>query len=367
MNNKLFLGLSILIFSVFSWSAPSFRVLKVYGTNSLIDEKNEAKVLTQGVFLPTNAKVMVSKGSQLTLTSDTGALMHLSEGSVLEIWREQLVLLSGTLWVQSPSEEKEQNIETMNGVINYKKTEFVLSFDDINKKTQAFVISGHASIANIFMKEKKELLVSGEISFIQKDFQQGMPRRAALIGNESLATVFNKFKGIKPGDENFQSIISQNNSGKEREDFTVSKGGRGIASTTEAGSVGGIYFLPKSFSAPKRFHSLKPKVMKRSIASSEVHKRSPSQSAQGNYNLKPVRVFELFRHTPKNTWTSILGEGESSVESKKSLRVPASMTTHKKHVEQHVEHHKKSEEVSPDFDSLMKDLKNVSPDHNEVY
>lgn len=360
--------LLILVHSLNAISAPGFRVMKVIGTNSLINDKNEAKNLTPGVFLPTNSKIMVSKGSQLTLTADSGAIMHLSEGSALEIWREQLVLLSGTLWVQSTSEEKEQNIETMNGVVNFKKSEFVLSFDDVAKKTQVFVISGHASIANIFMKEKKELLVSGEISFIQKDFQQGMPRRAALIGNESLAAVFSRFRGVKPGDENFQSILNQDNPNKEREDFEVSSGSgdRSIASVKEQkGSVGGIYFLPKSFSAPKRFHPLKAMSSGRSIASVpyKVEKQKTQNVVGSKDNMKPIRVFDLSNHTKKNSWTKLLGEGHDG--KKQEFRVPASIKPHAPSKAPEI--NSKAEDNGPDFNELMKDLKNVSPDHNEVF
>jgi hypothetical protein len=359
--NKIAIYSSLIFFSLLCSlplvAAPSFRVVKVIGTTSLIDEKNDAKNLSQGVFLPTNSKIMVSKGSQLTFNSETGAVFHLSEGSALEIWRDQLVLISGTLWVQSSKEDKEQNIETMNSFVEFKKAEFVLSFDDIVKKSQVFVISGHASISNIFMKDKKELLVSGEISFVQKDFQQGMPRRAALIGNESLANVFSKFKGVKPGDENFQTILNQEHPNKEREDFSPT-GGRSIASTP--GEVGGIYFLPKSFSAPKRFHPLKTRNKNRNPASVETTKVIVSNSK----NLKPIRVFDLSNQFVKKSVTTILEEETVKVlppqPMAKEKRVPASAKTK-------VEHKKPLGENEPDFDALMKELKGVSPDHNEVY
>lgn len=349
----------LLLYSFSTLAGPGFRVVKVIGNASLINDQNEAKNLSQGVFLPTNAKIMVSKGSQLTFTADTGSIYHLSETSAVEIWREQLVLLSGTLWVQSPKEDKDQNIETMNSIVNFKKSEFVLSFDDIAKKSQVFVISGHAAISNIFMKEKKELLVSGEISFVQKDFQQGMPRRAALIGNESLVAVFSKFKGVKPGDENFQSILNQDHPGKDRENFTVENGGRSIASVP--GEVGGIYFLPKSFSAPKRFHPLKSKFTRvpASVGSSfEEHKVQNSKDDKRAF--RPIRVFNLFHVEKKQAWSQLLGE-------EKAVVAPRNIKKIEKRQPASVKSNIPTQTEEPDFDALMKELKNVSPHHNEVY
>lgn len=376
MSKNNFYSLLMLLFTFQSLTAlagANFRVLKVIGTTSLIDEKNEAKLITEGIFLPTNAKLMVSKGSQLTFNSETGAVYHLSEGSALEVWREQLVLLSGTLWVQSQNEDKDQNIETMNSVVDFKKSEFVLSFDDVVKKSQVFVISGHASICNIFMKEKRELLVSGEISFVQKDFQQGMPRRAALIGNESLAAVFSKFKGVKPGDENFQMILNQDHSNKEREDFTPNNGGRAIASVP--GEVGGIYFLPKSFSAPKRFHPLKVRNSNRIPAS--VMKSVPQETSvvSSSKSLKPIRVFDISKTNSKKSLSKIMEEESTSQvmmvapaviipKTTTESRVPASVRAPVIKNQASVPVVKTDE---PDFQALMKELKDVSPDHNEVY
>lgn len=361
----------LILFSFVSIAGPNFRVVKVIGVTSLIDEKNEAKDLSQGVFLPTNSKIMVSKGSQLTFNSETGAIYHLSESSSMEIWREQLVLLSGTLWVQSPNENKEQIIETMNSVVEFKKSEFVLSFDDIIKKSQVFVISGHTAISNIFMKEKKELLVSGEISFVQKDFQQGMPRRAALIGNESLTAVFSKFKGIKPGDENFQTILNQDDSGKERVEFATNQHEPGAVSRTIAssklGQVGGIYFIPKSFSAPKRFYPLKAKIHNR-MPASEKPRQDNLRKTESSGQLKKITVFDISNKPPRQTISSIL-QVEAPLSMPTQVKEPHKeiMKTVEKRQPASEKKMKEDAENEPDFNALMKELKNVSPDHNEVY
>lgn len=382
-----------------------FRVLDLVGDSSLIDEKNESKNMSKGIYLPINAKVMVTQGAQLSLRAESGAVFHLSAGSVLEIWREQLVLLTGTMWVQSSSEEKDYEIETVNSLVEFKKAEFVMSFDDIAKKSQVFVISGHASIANVFMREKKELLVSGEISFIQKDFQQGMPRRPALIGSESLATVFGKFKGIKPGDENFQTILAEKEEtiGQEKgiENFTDTRNdsiknkqgnalaGRSVASENSSKSAindGGITFIPKDFSAPKRMYPLK----NRKIASEEknesmkvenekhdkyekhtknVHKKTHKkikeeikQVSMKSSGSRPVKVYDLRLYQKKNKWSALL-ETEGSY-NKKSIesRAPANIETVKSPSKD-----KETSKEEDDFSGLMKDLKNVSPDSNEVY
>jgi hypothetical protein len=370
--------LSLLILLMSSWlltslafAGPGFRVMNVIGSASLIDDKNETKNISKGIFLPINAKIMVSQGSQLTLNADSGAVFHLSSGTALEIWREQLVLLSGTMWIQSTKEDKDYQIETMNSVVEFKKSEFVVSFDDIIKKSQIFVISGHASIANVFMREKKELLVSGEISFVQKDFQQGMPRRPALIGNESLATVFSKFKGIKPGDDNFENILAdkENNleHGKDIENFSdtapsVPGQGRSVASVGESAEGKGIYFIPKNFSAPKRYYPVKKRTSgkvsgSRDIASVKLKTKSPMVTG-----TRPVRVFDLKLYKKQSQWSALLGE-EKQVRALEK-RAPANVESFVKPAAKPAANVNADE---TDFDALMKELKNVSADHNEVY
>ena len=358
----------ILMFITELHAATGFRVVNVTGTCSLIDDKNETKQLAKGVFLPTNSKIIVAKGGQLSLQAESSEIYHLSESSSLEIWREQLVLLQGTLWVQSQNDDKERGIETVNSFIEFKKSEFVLSFDEVSKKSQIFVISGHASIANIFMREKKELLVSGEISFVQKDFQQGMPRRPSLIGQESLSAVFSKFRGIKPGDENFQNILNENEPATEVAVNLTGKT-RSIASVSESKIENGIYYIPKNFSAPKREHPLKPRV-KRQIASVKTDTSMPI-TRRGD---KPIRIFDFTVGRKYSTWNALLGEDKyqgrpnnnivpkiqdrsvSSIKQSSENLIPEkdNVTVDKK-------------ETEPDFDSMMKELKGVSAQHNEVY
>lgn len=403
MNRKIYpYGFFLIFFSLVSINTMAgsyFRVMDLVGVSSLIDEKNESKNVSKGVYLPINAKIMVTQGSQLSLRAESGAVFHLSSGTVLEVWREQLVLLTGTMWLQSKSEEKEYSIETMNSVVEFKKAEFVMSFDDIAKKSQVFVISGHASIANVFMREKKELLVSGEISFIQKDFQQGMPRRPALIGSESLATVFSKFKGIKPGDENFQTILAEKEEtiGYEKgiENFTDSKASEiakhksgvndGLTSRSIASegknSAEGIYFIPKNFSAPKRMYPIKnrkiaseskpemeevdkPKLKERKLKFK--NKEAVAQKSRGN---RPVNIYDLRLYQKQNQWSVLLGtevqESQNNFHHKKTMekRAPANITQPTKTPTKPSVMNKEED----DFSELMKELKNVSSDHNEVY
>ncbi len=74
----------------------------------------------------------------------------------------------------------------------------------------------------------------------------------------------------------------------------------------------------------------------------------------------------MFHQSKHNSWSNLLHTGETFAAPKLESRIPASVKT--RFVEKEKKHTKSSaEESSPDFDALMKELKNVSPDHNEVY
>ena len=205
------------------------------------------------------------------------------------------------------------------------------------------------------MREKREQLVSGEISFVQKDFQQGMPRRPSLIGKESLAVIFKKFRGITPGDDNFKSIM---------DDGSVNIGpDRAIASVPEKATeqAHGIYYIPKSFSAPKRFHPIKEKAT-----------RGPASlpSFSNKTGMKPVKVYDYSIFPHKNSWSALLDDEKTVPSSDQKVEKA------ERSISSVIEEVKKSKTnrapdinpiTEPDFGDLMKELKGVSSQNNEVY
>jgi len=322
--------------NVLGQTANGLRLINLVGNVSLIDEKNDARNLHKGVFLPRDAKLMIGESSQITLLGPNSEQYHFSQSSAIEISPDKIVLQTGTVWIQAPTEGKPIQIETMNGLVNLKKGELVIDFHEKIKRTQVFVISGNATLSNIFMTEKKELLVSGEISYVQKDFQQGMPRRPVVIGKETLLAVLKKFRGISPGDDQFKSLLAT----LTDDEYSLTKnvalgnksetlhGQRTIASKhddlsqsekmlnhefnpesnyqshqfdkSSENGMDGIIFIPKNFSAPKREYPLKShgprkNFPKREIASVNKWTNKSSLNLQqvenNTYNTTIVKIF----------------------------------------------------------------------------
>lgn len=328
----------------------TYRVTSVVGNCSYVDDKNESHNLTRGVYIPTQAKIVVGVGSQISFTGANEERYFLSENSGLGFQDQKVILYEGTLWVQSSQEEKNIIIETMNGLAKLSKAEVVIDFNQFTKKSQLFVISGHATLSNVFMQDKQELLVSGEISFVQKDFQQGMPRRPTLIGKDSLFAVMKKFKGVSPADDQFKSILDS--MGHDSSD-------RAIASTSLNHEKNGIYFIPKNFSAPKRLYPLR----NRQIASMPKNVSPPMNSAQSVTKLQKTKVFihDFTVSISSNAETSsvnMIKEDTSLTETATlpSERLPSSENNK-------LNNNRNDNELN----GLMNELRKAGPIHNDVY
>jgi hypothetical protein len=322
-----------------SFGAGSYRVLDVKGNANFVDQKNNSKNIFLGNFIPENVTVSVATGSQLTLEYFDGTKFFISGNSNIEL-KEKIILIEGTVWYQSKQDKVSKVFETVNGLLEVKKADVVLDYLPSIKKSQVFVLSGNATFANVFAPERKELLVSGEISFIQKDFQQGAPRRPTVIGKESLMAVIKKFKDVSPSDEDFNnlmhSLAGEKNTNRE------------IASTTEktqervnatSNSDEGIYFIPKNFSAPKRDHPKKT-FTSRSVASiKKVEAKCPCEKKYVT-SIKKIAIKEY--NFP------VKYDNSSPMHAQEVMRIPAA-------------------EKTSELDMLKNELEKVSSETNNVY
>lgn len=88
-------------------------------------------------------------------------------------------------------------IQSANAQAIYAEGEFVFSFDGNHGKSQLLVISGDVSFSNPTREYGKLTLNEGQFSFVDNDYNMGLPRRATFIGRRSFKKITALFSGVK--------------------------------------------------------------------------------------------------------------------------------------------------------------------------
>ena len=99
-------------------------------------------------------------------------------------------LTRGYLWIQSHANHQGHRIQTANATIEYQKGESIVSFDHYAGKTQLLVIKGKVQLGNMLHQGMNVTVSDGKFSFVDNDYNDGVPRRPTSIG-------FSSFKNIK--------------------------------------------------------------------------------------------------------------------------------------------------------------------------
>ncbi|MDH4468993.1 MAG: hypothetical protein QE271_13120 [Bacteriovoracaceae bacterium] len=296
---KLFTILVLLIASkmIRAADSDSYRVMSLKGKVDFIAQTMAQRPLSVGVFLRPNSKLILTPGSQISLLGPREETIHFAGQTSIELTTYGVQLRYGSMWLSSHQEQQMLYIESPNGMIQFKRMEGIITYDTVLKKTQVFVISGNAMLANAYIPDKRENLVSGEISFVQRDFQQGLPRKPSLIGKESMHLLLSQFKGIdsRSSDEEFQKLLVQLSPDKTKQDDEELK--RGIASigpgpqkTRDAADLykgsdeNKIMFIPKNMK--KMIHE----IADRKIASKEI---LPKKRKRQISKEVPIRVMRF--------------------------------------------------------------------------
>jgi hypothetical protein len=264
-----------LCFNVFAAEQEVFRVLSMKGKVDFIAQTAAERPLSVGVFLRPNSKLILSPGSQISLLGPKQETIHFAGQSSVELLPYGVQLRYGSMWISSDQEAHNLYVESPNGMVQFKRMEGIITYDTVLKKTQIFVITGNAQIANAYIPDKRENLVSGEISFVQRDFQQGLPRKPSLIGKDSMYLLLSQFKGIdsRSRDKEFQSLLAQLTPPVENgvQENKVNAG-RGIASIGPQPQDSNLYVGDEQSKKPKIMFI--PKNMKRMLQEISKSKRS---------------------------------------------------------------------------------------------
>ena len=193
---KLFLICLLASTVVYGGAFSVAKVNKVKG-NAFITDGKKMKRIRNGQNIPDFAEIITGEGARISFSDYYDHQYHLAGSGHVRFFNKILEVKRGHLWVQSHRKTGHFMIQSANAQAIYAEGEFVFSFDGNMEKSQLLVISGNISFSNPTREYGKLILSEGQFSFVDNDYNMGLPRRATFIGKRSFKKITALFKGIK--------------------------------------------------------------------------------------------------------------------------------------------------------------------------
>ena len=193
---KLFLCCLLASTIVYGGGSSVAKVNKVKGNAFIVDGK-KMKRIRKGQNIPDFAEIITSETARISFSDYYDHEYHLAGSGHIRFFNKILEVKRGHLWVQSHRKTGHFMIQSANAQAIYAQGEFVFSFNGNTGKSQLLVISGEISFSNPTREYGKLMLNEGQFSFVDNNYNMGLPRRATFIGRRSFKKITSLFKGIK--------------------------------------------------------------------------------------------------------------------------------------------------------------------------
>ena len=194
-NTKKFSLVLALLLSGGLLAKPVVLVSSIKG-NVFSVTNGKARELRVGDYVDDFSSIMTEEGAQITFSDFYDHKFHLAGSGMVKLLNRMLELKRGYLWVQSLIEGDEFKLQSANAVVTFKYGDGIFSFDNLSGKSQMMVIKGRFRIQNILHEDMGELLDESSFSFVDNDYDRGIPRKATRVGNQSFLKVKGLFSGI---------------------------------------------------------------------------------------------------------------------------------------------------------------------------
>ncbi|MBL6988847.1 MAG: hypothetical protein ISR65_03680 [Bacteriovoracaceae bacterium] len=211
----------------YGWAQTSLLINSLQGNVFAVTEGN-AKVVKAYDRLGDFAEIVTEEGAQVSFSDYYDHKFHLAGSGQVKLLNKVLELKSGYLWLQASSNDDVFYVQTANAQIEYNGGEAVVSFDEQSGKTQLLVIEGEFSFSNVTNSDMKIELVAGQFSFVDREYEDGVPRAPTPIGYDSFKKITGLFYNVAP--INKKTSIAQYFADQYKAHM---EGGRGIASTNK--------------------------------------------------------------------------------------------------------------------------------------
>ena len=376
-SKLLLLVIALLVTSFGVMAAPVARVQSITG-NAFVLVDGRTQMLEPGMNLDDYSELITEEGSQVVFTDYFDHRFYLSGSGHVKLLNRITELRSGYLWIQSYNESDQFTVQTANAKVEYTGGEAVISFDDVTTRSQLLVVKGRFIFGNLLQDYMVTPVREGQFSFIQNEYENGSPRNATSIGEESFGKVTSLFRDIKPMESKDRALelMQEDPSEKVATGFVV-KGravaSRSIASVAPQKNPGDIVYVQKA-----------PEVAVKSNFAIEDYHRQKLEAAQKKMTKvkKIKKPFAPDYSTRSNVQVVIYGastatkRAPASVAPKKAKvvakRAPASIVP-KPEIKNDtfesslVDQYKKQLRHSEETNQLIQELKNFDQDYKANY
>ncbi len=362
--------ISLFLFSLASFAKAPRAVVSMVKGNVFLLKNGSMNSLEVGEHIYEFDEIFTEIGSTVTLNDYYDNEFHLSGSTNLKVMNKLMILKSGYMWVQvtEPRTEKFM-IQTINSNLSYHQGEFVISFDQENKKTQVLSLKGTHEFVNVQNRFYREEIPSGFFSFIADDYENGNPRMATDIGAKAYSSVLSLFDGIKP-------LNSQAPKAKE----VIAKSpvrkvefkSRSLASVKKASkNEGEVIVITKPKMSAQRVEKLKNLHLNKISHLKKTVKR-PKRKFRVSYGTKSnvkVKVFRPGKQRVPASNTRVSATRSTKIRKPASIRELNPQVKIKKNPFETslLKEYKKQMRHSKEINSLINELKSIDNDYNESY
>ena len=371
---RIILFMAIVLFNIASFAASNKLIVVVSEVkgNAFYCLGGKTKVLKEGVHLPASAEIFTEVGSQIAFNDYYDHVFYLSGGAHLIVYPNLVELKEGYLWIKSLSYDPLRGplkVTTANSLIENKKGEGILSFDSYSGKTQVLSIKGDFDLKNIRQEFQWTQVGDGQFSFIQDEYNKGVPRRATPIGYSSYKKVTSLFSGVEAFDEKKMERSQKLRPTITRTASHSTEDSR--SHTSESASKRSIASVSNADPFEKALQNSKGEVTIIKLRDPEKEKAHE----QNLMNFYKNKVTELGKPKPKKKWSPsysdksnvkvmVFGSGSShkktspthEVRKTRSLRMPASIKPAKTNEE--VNSYKKKYRTPASIGKMVPTVKN---------
>lgn len=380
----------------FAWADKSRVVVTEVRGNAFVLQNGKTALLKSGDTLTDFSEIVTEVGSQVTFSDYSDHSFFLAGSGQIKILNKLIELSRGYLWIQSHANHSGHRIQTANATIEYKRGESIISFDHYVGKTQLLVIKGKVGLENVLQKGTGVVVHDGKFSFVDDDYNNGIPRKPTNIGFASFKKVTSLFEGVEPVIKDDQINDFKNKSSRSRAlasineqtsfdvklDKEAAQAGQGriIYLTKQKKFVKNSVNLDKLYKEELRLASKRPvkKWAPNRTSKSKVQVHIYGLKGSLKTNMKSKRLPASVNNKSKKNYQEI--EEVISIKSalknsgrKKSRRTPASLNrkvkikTNDNFESSLVDEYKQQLRHSGEVNSLIDDLKTYDQDYKKEY
>lgn len=247
------LALSLLFsHSVFAGSLARITAIK---GNVFSLTGGQTKMLKVGDEVAEGSDIVSEEGAQVSYSDFYDHMFHLSGSGQISLTKDkEFELRRGYIWVQSYNDNSTAVIKTANASTSFRKVELILSFDNASGRTQVLAVNGSFDFSNLLEGHLTRKIEEGNFSFVDNDYEQGMPRTPTLIGFNSYKKITTLFDGIRPQDPQAMNVVQNKIPATQVVPSTSGDAGRIVANESEAVT----YFKQKNGKLGKKIAKAKP-------------------------------------------------------------------------------------------------------------